>query len=130
MRSTACARNRGRSLQGPVRPRSMSSSPCAIGAADDFHSLVLTVQLHRRIFSDLRVSVPFPRAAWHRDGRGMAGRGGTRDGILAIFVTPLYLWTQDPTHIIGGFILQGIFGGSIYGQNPSYLSERFPTEVR
>ena len=29
-----------------------------------------------------------------------------------------------------GFILQGIFGGSIYGQNPSYLSERFPTEVR
>jgi len=32
--------------------------------------------------------------------------------------------------IIGGFILQGIFGGSIYGQNPSYLCERFPTEVR
>ena len=29
-----------------------------------------------------------------------------------------------------GFIIQGIFGGSIYGQNPSYLSERFPTEVR
>jgi hypothetical protein len=25
---------------------------------------------------------------------------------------------------------QGVFGGSIYGQNPSYLSERFPTEVR
>jgi MFS transporter, SHS family, lactate transporter len=23
-----------------------------------------------------------------------------------------------------------MFGGSIYGQNPSYLSERFPTEVR
>ena len=29
-----------------------------------------------------------------------------------------------------GFIIQGVFGGSIYGQNPSYLSERFPTEVR
>ena len=39
-------------------------------------------------------------------------------------------WTPDPLWIIGGFILQGIFGGSIYGQNPSYLSERFPTEVR
>jgi SHS family lactate transporter-like MFS transporter len=50
--------------------------------------------------------------------------------VLAIFVTPLYLWTRDPTLIIVGFILQGIFGGSIYGQNPSYLCERFPTEVR
>ena len=36
----------------------------------------------------------------------------------------------DPFWIISGFIIQGIFGGSIYGQNPSYLSERFPTEVR
>jgi SHS family lactate transporter-like MFS transporter len=49
---------------------------------------------------------------------------------IAMFVTPLYLWTLDPFWIISGFILQGIFGGSIYGQNPSYLSERFPTEVR
>ena len=37
---------------------------------------------------------------------------------------------SDPLWITGGFILQGVFGGSIYGQNPSYLSERFPTEVR
>lgn len=49
---------------------------------------------------------------------------------IAILITPLYLWTRDPMLIIGGFILQGLFGGSIYGQNPSYLSERFPTEVR
>ncbi len=49
---------------------------------------------------------------------------------IAIFVTPLYLWTKDPTLIIWGFILQGLFGGAIYGQNPSYLSERYPTEVR
>jgi SHS family lactate transporter-like MFS transporter len=49
---------------------------------------------------------------------------------IAIFITPLYLWTKDPTLIIVGFIAQGLFGGSIYGQNPSYLSERFPTEVR
>jgi len=65
----------------------------------------------------------------------VADRWGRRPGIivpalLAIFVTPLYLWTTDPTYIIFGFILQGVFGGSIYGQNPSYLSERFPTEVR
>lgn len=49
---------------------------------------------------------------------------------IAIFIAPLYLWTLDPMWIIGGFIIQGLFGGSIYGQNPSYLSERFPTEVR
>jgi MFS transporter, SHS family, lactate transporter len=72
-------------------------------------------------------------------GNGLWGlvsdKWGRRPGIIvpaaiAIFVTPLYLWTRDPTYIIGGFILQGFFGGSIYGQNPSYLSERFPTEVR
>jgi MFS transporter, SHS family, lactate transporter len=50
--------------------------------------------------------------------------------LLGILVTPLYLWTTDPTWIILGFILQGVFGGAIYGQNPSYLCERFPTEVR
>jgi SHS family lactate transporter-like MFS transporter len=27
-------------------------------------------------------------------------------------------------------VLQGLFGQAIYGQNPAYLSERFPTEVR
>src|ERR1700694_4827156 len=65
----------------------------------------------------------------------VSDKWGRRPGIIvpatiAIFVTPLYLWTLDPNYIIGGVILQGIFGGSIYGQNPSYLSERFPTEVR
>jgi SHS family lactate transporter-like MFS transporter len=65
----------------------------------------------------------------------VADRWGRRPGIIlpaviGIVVTPLYLWTQEPTFIIVGFILQGLFGGSIYGQNPSYLSERFPTEVR
>src|SRR5215475_2040029 len=50
--------------------------------------------------------------------------------IIGIFVTPLYLYTKDPTWVVAGFILQGFFLGSIYGQNPSYLCERFPTEVR
>lgn len=50
--------------------------------------------------------------------------------LIAILITPLYLMTKDPFWIIFGFIVQGLFGGSIYGQNPSYLSERFPTEVR
>jgi MFS transporter, SHS family, lactate transporter len=45
-------------------------------------------------------------------------------------VTPIYLLTTDPIWIMLGFITQGFFAGAIYGQNPSYLAERFPTEVR
>jgi len=50
--------------------------------------------------------------------------------IIGIFLTPVYLLTNDPTTIVLGFIVQGIFASAIYGQNPSWLSERFPTEVR
>jgi SHS family lactate transporter-like MFS transporter len=65
----------------------------------------------------------------------VADKWGRRPAIIvpaaiAILITPVYLWTTDPTWIIVGFIAQGCFGGSIYGQNPSYLSERYPTEVR
>ncbi len=65
----------------------------------------------------------------------VADRWGRRPGIyipaiFGIFVTPLYLVTEDPVWVVAGFILQGFFAGSIYGQNPSYLCERFPTEVR
>jgi SHS family lactate transporter-like MFS transporter len=48
----------------------------------------------------------------------------------AIAIAPIYLTTRDPAWIVGGFLLQALFGGSMYGQMPSYLSERFPTEVR
>jgi len=49
---------------------------------------------------------------------------------IAIVVTPTYLFTTDFTLIVTGFLLQGLFGGAIYSQLPSYLCERFPTEVR
>src|SRR6516162_10315268 len=60
---------------------------------------------------------------------------GRRPGMIipatiAIFLTPFYLWTTEPIYIVSAFIAQSIFGGSIYSQMPSYLSERFPTEVR
>ena len=72
---------------------------------------------------------------------GMAFWGWTADIIgrrwammipatIAIFVAPLYLFTSDPLWITIGFGLQGAFGGALYSQLPSYLSERFPTEVR
>src|SRR5215470_5906417 len=49
---------------------------------------------------------------------------------ISILVAPLYLFTSDPFWITVGFGLQGAFGGALYSQLPSYLSERFPTEVR
>jgi SHS family lactate transporter-like MFS transporter len=49
---------------------------------------------------------------------------------IGAFVTPLYLFTDSYAMVAGAFILQGAFLGAIYGQNPCYLSERFPTEVR
>ena len=49
---------------------------------------------------------------------------------IAIFVAPLYLFSSDPLWITVGFGLQGAFGGALYSQLPSYLSERFLTEVR
>ncbi len=46
-------------------------------------------------------------------------------------ITPLYLFTHNYTMIVIFFGIQGLFAaGGIYGQNPSYLAERFPTEVR
>jgi len=49
---------------------------------------------------------------------------------VGLFITPFYLFLSDYAMVAGAFILQGAFLGAIYGQNPSYLSERFPTEVR
>jgi SHS family lactate transporter-like MFS transporter len=51
--------------------------------------------------------------------------------LCGIGVTPFYLLTTNYTMIVVFFALQGAFAaGGIYGQNPSYLAERFPTEVR
>ena len=49
---------------------------------------------------------------------------------IGLFITPFYLFVDSYPQLAGAFIVQGAFLGAIYGQNPSYLSERFPTEVR
>ena len=49
---------------------------------------------------------------------------------IAIPIAPIYLFTSSELWITIGFGLQGAFGGALYSQLPSYLSERFPTEVR
>jgi MFS transporter, SHS family, lactate transporter len=52
--------------------------------------------------------------------------------LIGILITPFYLGllTTNYAILVAAFTVQGFFVGSIYGQNPSYLSERFPTEVR
>ena len=50
--------------------------------------------------------------------------------LLGVAITPFYLFPSSYTMLVATFTLQGFFLGAIYGQNPAYLSERFPTEVR
>jgi MFS transporter, SHS family, lactate transporter len=49
---------------------------------------------------------------------------------IAVFIAPLYLLTTNYILIAVAFVVQGMFGGAVYSQQPTYLSERFPTEVR
>jgi SHS family lactate transporter-like MFS transporter len=49
---------------------------------------------------------------------------------IAVPIAPIYLLTNDFSWVFVGYVLQGAFGGALYSQLPSYLSERFPTEVR
>jgi MFS transporter, SHS family, lactate transporter len=50
--------------------------------------------------------------------------------VIGLFITPLYLLTADYAMLAVAFSIQGAFAGAIYGQNPSYTNERFPTEIR
>ena len=52
--------------------------------------------------------------------------------LIGILITPFYLgfFTTSYPILVLTFTIQGFFVGSIYGQNPAYLNERFPTEVR
>lgn len=51
---------------------------------------------------------------------------------IGILITPFYLgfFTKSYEILVLAFTVQGFFAGAVYGQNPSYLNERFPTEVR
>jgi SHS family lactate transporter-like MFS transporter len=51
--------------------------------------------------------------------------------LFAIPLAPFYLFSSNFSVIVVAFILQGMAGsGGMFGQIPSYLNERFPTEVR
>jgi MFS transporter, SHS family, lactate transporter len=49
---------------------------------------------------------------------------------IGCLVAPVYLLTADITWIVIGFVIQGIFSGALPVLAPSYMTERFPTEVR
>jgi SHS family lactate transporter-like MFS transporter len=49
---------------------------------------------------------------------------------IGCVVAPMYLNTTDLFWITVWFAVQGCFAGAIYGLQPAYLNERFPTEVR
>ncbi|MEA2769157.1 MAG: transporter, family, lactate transporter [Acetobacteraceae bacterium] len=50
--------------------------------------------------------------------------------LIGVAVAPIYLLTSDYMTIAIAFSIQGAFAGAIYGINPSYSAERFPTEIR
>ncbi|HEV2302954.1 MAG TPA: MFS transporter [Stellaceae bacterium] len=51
--------------------------------------------------------------------------------VLGLPLAPIYLFSTSFPLIVGAFMLQGVCaGGGMYGQVPSYLNERFPTEIR
>ncbi len=65
----------------------------------------------------------------------MSDRIGRRRALMipctiALFITPIYLMTQDPTVFLLGFLLQALVVGGKDTLNPAWLSERFPTEIR
>ena len=68
--------------------------------------------------------------------RGFAGdRIGRRwsmiiPAAIGILITPTYLLITDPTWILLDFLSQGLFAGAMCSQTPSFLTERFPTEIR
>jgi MFS transporter, SHS family, lactate transporter len=51
--------------------------------------------------------------------------------LCAVPLAPIYLLSGNFTIIAIAFVTMGLFaGGGMYGQVPSYLTERFPTEIR
>jgi SHS family lactate transporter-like MFS transporter len=82
------------------------------------------------IFSNLLVFLASSGWGWVSD---RIGRRWSMiiPALCAIPLAPIYLFSGNFVWIVVAFVAQGIFaGGGMYGQVPSYLTERFPTEIR
>jgi MFS transporter, SHS family, lactate transporter len=71
-------------------------------------------------------------AFWGGLSQGRLGRRGavTCAAALGVVVSPLYLMSADTTVMLTGALLVGFGAHGMWGAFPSYLTERFPSEVR
>jgi SHS family lactate transporter-like MFS transporter len=71
-------------------------------------------------------------AFWGWASQGRLGRRGavTCAALLGIVVCPLYVLSNSPGLLMTGAFLVGLGAHGMWGAFPSYLTERFPAEVR
>lgn len=71
-------------------------------------------------------------AAWGRASETQLGRRGavSLSALIGVASVPLFLAGGNSGLLWPGAFLMGAMGAGIWGMAPSYLTERFPTEVR
>jgi SHS family lactate transporter-like MFS transporter len=71
-------------------------------------------------------------AFWGGVSQGRLGRRGavTCAAALGVLVSPLYLLSADRSVLLAGALLVGFGAHGMWGAFPSYITERFPSEVR
>ena len=71
-------------------------------------------------------------AFWGGTAQGRLGRRGavTCAAALGVLVSPLYLMSGSSAGLLVGAVLVGFGAHGMWGAFPSYLTERFPSEVR
>ena len=71
-------------------------------------------------------------AFWGGLSQGRLGRRGavTCAAAIGVVVSPLYLMSADTTVMLVGALLVGFGAHGMWGAFPSYITERFPNEVR
>ncbi len=71
-------------------------------------------------------------AFWGGASEGRLGRRGavTCAAVLGVAVSPLYVMSTGPTLLLTGALLVGFGAHGMWGAFPSYITERFPNDVR
>ena len=71
-------------------------------------------------------------AFWGGISQGPLGRRGavTSAAALGVLVAPLYLLSASTSVLLAGALLVGFGAHGMWGAFPSYITERFPSEVR
>jgi SHS family lactate transporter-like MFS transporter len=71
-------------------------------------------------------------AFWGWISEGRLGRRGavTAAALIGIAVVPMYVLSTDPRLLMAGALLVGFGAHGMWGAFPSYITERFPSEVR